>query len=657
MKHILPKAAFLLLVLTLLASAFPTGAFALSKADPLLYANLDRADFEFSYVPQANSEYALCLFSADGSTIQAQAEILLNGETIVEGKGSGEILNSWLIAGQSYTVRVHGSGNAVIEMARNTLSRSFFRPLTAQENIPSDKMIAHSYDAHWYSFIAESDGEMMISCVPTNGSLDLSALLFDDAGTLQAKFDDLSSGICRLVFATEKGREYRLRISSPNGSEGSYTLRLLRPENEALALSFDSAEIGLSIGSNVDLSLETGSAALLWLSDAPEIAAVDQNGRVHGLQAGEANITAYGLHEQASCKIIVKYVPLQGIDILGESISLNVGDEADIPLSFLPENTSDRNVSFEIADASIASVNRKGIVCGLQPGTTTITVRSADGMFEDSVSVVVSPAPRRYRALLVSEENYPFAENTRRNGSENSVEAIASLLNSVRFEDAAYAVRVGKDLSRSELIALIRETFRNASAKDVSLLYITCHGSYTGSMSFLELSDGSTLSIRDLERELRDISGTVAVMIDCCGSGGAIGAASDRIAFAKGVTDTFASAGIQGSKYKVIASAGLDQDSYRIALNENADSGLMTTVFSRALCDGAGWNIDRGARSTMSADLNYDGKITIGELENYLQHRIDWYLNIASGLTGEDYLQSIQVYPEGDPLVLFERIS
>lgn len=657
MKHVLPKAAFLLLVLTLLASAFPTGAFALSKADPLLYANLDRADFEFSYVPQANSEYALCLFSADGSTIQAQAEILLNGETIVEGEGSGEILNSWLIAGQSYTVRVHGSGNAVIEMARNTLSRSFFRPLTAQENIPSDKMIAHAYDAHWYSFVAESDGEMMISCVPASGSLDLSALLFDDAGTLQAKFDDLSGGICRLVFATEKGHEYRLRISSPNGSEGSYTLRLLRPENEALALSFDSAEIGLSIGSNVDLSFETGSAALLWLSDAPEIAAVDQNGRVHGLQAGEANITAYGLHEQASCKIIVKYVPLQGIDILGESISLNVGDEADIPLSFLPENTSDRNVSFEIADSSIASVNRKGVVCGLQPGTTTITVRSADGMFEDSVSVVVSPAPRRYRALLVSEENYPFAENTRRNGSENSVEAIASLLNSVRFEDAAYAVRVGKDLSRSELIALIRETFRNASAKDVSLLYITCHGSYTGGMSFLELSDGSTLSIRDLERELRDISGTVAVMIDCCGSGGTIGAASDRIAFAKGVTDTFASPGIQGSKYKVIASAGLDQDSYRIALNENADSGLMTTVFSRALCDGTGWNIDRGTRSTMSADLNYDGKITIGELENYLQHRINWYLNIASGLTGEDYLQSIQVYPEGDPLVLFERIS
>jgi len=326
-------------------------------------------------------------------------------------------------------------------------------------------------------------------------------------------------------------------------------------------------------------------------------------------------------------------------------------------VEFMPENASDRQLYFRVEDPAIAVVSRSGVLRALQPGETIVMVTGADGMISDSIRLSVSPAVRKYRALLVGEESYPFAENQQRSGSENSVLAIASLLGTVRFENAAYSVQTRRDLSKSELIAQIRDVFRNAAEQDVSLLYITCHVSFTGGMSFLELSDGSSLSVRDLERELRRIPGTVVVLIDCCGSGGAIGSASDRIAFAKGVTGAFAGASIRGSKYKVIASAGLDQDSFRIAFNENADTGVMATVFARALCDGAGWNIDNNARGTMGADRNYDGSITLGELQEYMAARVDWYLDIASDLTGETYRQSIQAYPEGDPLVLFERKS
>ena len=69
--------------------------------------------------------------------------------------------------------------------------------------------------------------------------------------------------------------------------------------------------------------------------------------------------------------------------------------------------------------------------------------------------------------------------------------------------DASFVARGAEDLSKAELVAEIRATFRNATPLDVSLIYITCHGSYEGGMSFLELSDGSSISARDLERELR----------------------------------------------------------------------------------------------------------------------------------------------------------
>jgi len=657
MKHTIARAAFALLVLALLAPAFVVGALALSDADPLLYANLDRADFEFDYVPRANSDYALCLFSADGNAVQAEAWILENGEVIARGSGAGEICGAWLAAGHSYTVRVHGSGSAVVEMARSALSRSYSQPLETRENSSFEKMIAHAYDAHWYTFEARADGEMLISCVPQDANLRLSALLFDDAGALIGEFENLSGGICRLIPETKAGESYYVRICAPDGGEGYYALNLHRPEGPEALLAFDAAQIVIAAGAQADLGRELGEGALLWSSDAPEIAAVTQDGMVHGLREGAATITAYALKQQAQCRVVVEHVPLQGVNILSETIELSVGDEADIQLEFLPEDASDRRVRFAADDPAIVNVSRNGVLRALQSGETIVRVYSADGTLSDSVRVAVAPALPRYRALLVGEENYPLSGNSDRSGSGNSVSALKSLLQSVRFESAAYSVRSETDLSRAELIARIRETFRSATAQDISLLYITSHGSFSGGMSFLELSDGSVLSIRDLERELRNISGTVVVMIDCCGSGGAIGKASDRIAFAKGVTGAFAAAGMQGSKYKVIASAGLDEDSFRIAFNGDAGPGLMATVFARALCDGAGWDMDRGLPGTMGADADYNGAITMGELEAYMCGRVDWYLDLAGSLTGEDYRQSIQVYPEGDPLVLFERKS
>ena len=81
----------------------------------------------------------------------------------------------------------------------------------------------------------------------------------------------------------------------------------------------------------------------------------------------------------------------------------------------------------------------------------------------------------------------------------------------------------------------------------------------------------------------------------------------------------------------------------------------MATLFARALCDGAGWSIDRSRVSSMGADVNYDGRISIGELAGYMQGRIDWYLDIVEEKTGVRYRQDIQVYPEGDPLILVDR--
>jgi len=648
---------FFLLALLMIAPAIHAGAFALSSSDPFLYADLSRAAFEFRYVPRANGEYALFLFSGDGNPVSASADLLQDGEVIASGQGSGQLFSAWLAADSEYTVRVNGEGSAVLEMARNTYSRSFEQPLDAYENQPAEKMIAREYDAHWYRFRAEESGRMLLSCVPLDGDISLDAHLFTAEGELIARFQGLSGGACMLIAGTQAQSEYCLRISAPEGGTGMYQLKLERSDSSAIspALRFDGEAYGISAGGSFSLAGHVRGEAMLWASDHPEIASVNQNGVVTGHAPGSANITVYGVSSQAACRVDVEYVKLEAIDIIAREITIAEGDDTSVEIEFYPENTSERDIRFEFTSPGVAEITPDGVLHGVKTGETRLSAMTKDGRLLDSVKITVTPAVRKYRALLVSEETYAYTESGKRSGSNASAEAIEGLLMSAEFEYAAFITDVRSDLSRGELIYALRESFSGAAPGDVSLFYITCHGHYIGGMSFLELSDGSYISMRDIERELRRIPGTVVVMVDCCASGGAIGAASDYADFARGVTAAFAEPAVNSSKYKVICSAGLDQDSFRLALNEAGGSGVMATLFARALCDGAGWSIERGTTGPMGADTDYDGRISIGELQDYMQRRIDWYLEIVEEKTGVLYRQNIQVYPEGDPLILVER--
>lgn len=640
-----------LIACLLLAPVFSAGALALSRSDPFLYADLSRADFQFDYTPIANAEYTLYVFSRDSESVHAQAELMENGETLLQGEGSGAIFSTWLASGATYTFRVHGSGNAVIEVARQALSRCFGDALAVEDPSSNGKMIARSFDAHWYSFEASDDGPLALTCVPDDKNLYLSALIFDENGTLISTFRTLPGGSCLYFLETQAGSRYYLRVFSPNGNEGYYYLNLRRPQQGSQAVSFRSDMYELTAGGFLDLSAEIDGETALWTCSRPDLALVSQDGMLHILQPGLFEISAFGFENTASCIVEAGYVALEELSFDQDRLTLAAGDSTKLKLRFTPENASEHRVEYRVENPGVAEISGHGMLTGIAEGETTLHAFCGD--CSASLRVTVTPAVPKYRALLIGEQNYPPSVNSIRTGSENSVNAIAAMLGTM--ENGGIAVQTACDLSKAELIAKIRTCFEKTSEQDVSLLYITCHGSYSGGMSFLELSDGSALSARDLERELRRIRGTVVVMVDCCGSGGIIGKASADSEFTKGVSDAFALPALSGSRYKVIASAGLDQDSFRIAFNENADTGVMATVFARALCDGAGWDIDRNRRSAMGADADFDGCVTAAELSEYMRARVDWYLNITSELSGTEYTQSVQAYPEGDPYILFKR--
>ncbi len=83
-------------------------------------------------------------------------------------------------------------------------------------------------------------------------------------------------------------------------------------------------------------------------------------------------------------------VAVTGISLNKNSTSIMIGGTETLIETITPSNASNKNVSWETSNSSIATVTN-GVVTGVSVGVTTITVKSIDGNKTDTCSVTVSP--------------------------------------------------------------------------------------------------------------------------------------------------------------------------------------------------------------------------------------------------------------------------
>ena len=628
-------------------------AFAPSNADVITLLGDDSA-CDYAFTPATNGVFAGYLFSAGALQIH-HSELYQDGRLIAYRTGGTKLFSVRLSAGTEYVLKIYGTGSGRIEIARDALSRCYDQPLEMDEGGEYEKAIARAGDVHWYTVRAASDGDKLISVLPSEEGVRLSAWLVSDSGEILAESDDLEMGACFLSAFFAAGTRYSVRVFAREGETGKYALRIQSgadaPKADSIELSSAKVTIrGRARTSVTARAFPNGSSGLAaFASVDPQIAAIRKDGVIEGRKPGTTRVIAYAYGgAQTEIEVEVLAVPVESISISAAKESVEVGETLSLSVSIQPENATDRRITFMSSDESVLTVDDLGMVAAVGEGNAHIVAISADGNHTSMLNLSVQPAAKRYRALLIGEQNYASTVETVRVGSARSVESMEALLKTARFAGAECETQVLMDQPRDRVVAGIRSTFKNAQPQDVSIVYITCHGFYRSGMTFFVMADGSVLAASDLEAELRRIPGEILVLADCCGSGGLMGGAAE---LTEGVTGAFrgavGSAVVRGSRIRVIASAGLDQDSYRISFSD--ESG-MATVFARALCDAAGWSIDRGAPGSMGADTDYDGAITFEELCRYTARRVQWYLQLAGG-----YEQDVRFSPEGDDLELFFR--
>lgn len=131
-------------------------------------------------------------------------------------------------------------------------------------------------------------------------------------------------------------------------------------------------------------------SAITWSTSTPEIASVSENGTFMAKGVGTAVVLAKTERGTVSeFKIMVTPVEAEAIQIAKKPGSIKLGDELRLSVEFTPDNTTDKTVLWNTADASIATVSETGVLKANGVGKTVISV--AHGTLTDSFEIEVEP--------------------------------------------------------------------------------------------------------------------------------------------------------------------------------------------------------------------------------------------------------------------------
>ena len=133
-----------------------------------------------------------------------------------------------------------------------------------------------------------------------------------------------------------------------------------------------------------------------WSSSNPEIATVDETGKVTAKKKGTCTITAKAKGEESSvvgtCTITVELVSVTGISVTPPSTPLKVGESVTLTATIAPENASEKRVTWSSSNPEIATVDPEtGKVTAKKKGTCTITAKTKEegSSVEGTCTIVV----------------------------------------------------------------------------------------------------------------------------------------------------------------------------------------------------------------------------------------------------------------------------
>lgn len=160
---------------------------------------------------------------------------------------------------------------------------------------------------------------------------------------------------------------------------------------EATSVSLNKTSVSLAVGGTVELTAtvfpeDATDKTVTWLSSNTGVATVT-NGKVTAVSVGTATITAQSGSVKTECYVTVRAINVTSVKLNKTSVSLAVGEKAELTATVLPENATDKTVVWSSSDESVATVSN-GKVIAVGVGSATITAQSREFKAECKVIVL-----------------------------------------------------------------------------------------------------------------------------------------------------------------------------------------------------------------------------------------------------------------------------
>lgn len=211
------------------------------------------------------------------------------------------------------------------------------------------------------------------------------------------------------------------------------------------------------------------------------VATVDAAGNVTAVDYGTCTITATAGRKTATCKVIVKDVPVRKVNIKKTALTISLNNTATLTYAVTPEGAKNKTLEWSSNNEAVATVTQDGTVTAVGKGKATIIAKATDGSGKkDSCKITVKAVGVQSIAIATDASVYLdrgasttlTAKISPKNASYKDVVWSSDDESIVKIDAATgVAKAVGGG------IATITATVQNGTKSDTQLLYVRS-GSY-----------------------------------------------------------------------------------------------------------------------------------------------------------------------------------
>ena len=173
---------------------------------------------------------------------------------------------------------------------------------------------------------------------------------------------------------------------SGNGKEAKCTVVVKGNTVAITKISLDKKEISINKGDSLILNSEitpenASNKTVSWISSNQKIVEVTESGKITGKSAGNVTITVRtnnGKEAKCNVTVIEKTVAVESVSLDRTNVNIDAGKEITITASIKPDNATNKNITWQSSNTSVAKVSN-GKIIGVGSGTATITAIAHNG--------------------------------------------------------------------------------------------------------------------------------------------------------------------------------------------------------------------------------------------------------------------------------------